>query len=46
MDLSKVHFPLPWREGMKGRGREFLTFYDIVNFRLSTIENYRRKKCD
>jgi hypothetical protein len=44
MDLSKVHFPLPWREGMKGR--EFLTFYDIVNFRLSTIENYRRKKCD
>jgi hypothetical protein len=30
MTSKKVDFPLTWREGMKGRGREFLTFYECV----------------
>jgi hypothetical protein len=32
IDWSKVHFRLPWREGMKGRGRgrEGLTFDEVV----------------
>jgi hypothetical protein len=24
MVSSKVHFPLPWREGMKGRGKDMI----------------------
>jgi hypothetical protein len=27
-------FPLPWREGMKGRGREFVTFYKDIHMNL------------
>jgi hypothetical protein len=30
IDWSKVHFRLPWREGMKGRGREGWTFDEVV----------------
>jgi hypothetical protein len=32
MISSKVHFPLLWREGMKGRGREFVTFHEVVKY--------------
>jgi hypothetical protein len=39
---TKVCFPLPWREGMKGRGSEFGTFYDFTRLLKFTREGRGR----
>jgi len=37
-------FPLPWREGIEGRGRDFYTFYEAVIKSSGKIAGYSLRK--